>query len=202
MCTPIPVRHSTSRMLALITSPRRTLTNAPICGNIATRRPLSSKVQRNRQPVLRRPFISSSVRLIPNDDAKGKSSSKSSKYDALKQTGSASSLLDTHINRAAASAKMGAGRPGSDGTFYLGIRPGDTELPKGYKNWKELGVGGKGQLEPLAFFLLLIVYSFHGNFCRAYDSRSNRSSRNECFCHSGGCRIDCVIGICFGHRTG
>lgn len=47
---------------------------------------------------------------------------------------------------------MGAGRPGSDGTFYLGIRPGDTELPKGYKNWKELGVGGKGQLEPLAFF--------------------------------------------------
>jgi hypothetical protein len=63
---------------------------------------------------------------------------------------------------------MGAGRPGSDGTFYLGIRPGDTELPKGYKNWKELGVGGKGQLEPLVsssiFVLLLILCLFHARF--------------------------------------
>ncbi|PVF99023.1 hypothetical protein CPB86DRAFT_704141 [Serendipita vermifera] len=43
----------------------------------------------------------------------------------------------------AAQSRATAGRPGSDGVFYLGIRPGDQELPKGYKQWKELGVGGK-----------------------------------------------------------
>ncbi|CAG8694178.1 14841_t:CDS:1 [Acaulospora colombiana] len=76
------------------------------------------------------------------------SSSSKARYDALKaQHSGTESLLNTHMNRAAQS-RATAGRPGSDGVFYLGIRPGDQELPKGYKKWKELGVGGKGSLFP------------------------------------------------------
>lgn len=66
-----------------------------------------------------------------------------SRYDALKrQSSQTESLLNTHMDRASA-AKSAAGRPGSDGVFYLGIRPSAQELPKGYKQWSELGVGGK-----------------------------------------------------------
>ena len=45
----------------------------------------------------------------------------------------------------ASTAKSAAGRPGSDGVFYLGMRPSAQELPKGYKQWKELSIGGKGE---------------------------------------------------------
>jgi hypothetical protein len=76
------------------------------------------------------------------------SSSSKARYDALKaQHNNTESLLNTHMNRASQS-RATAGRPGSDGVFYLGIRPGDQELPKGYKQWKELGVGGKGSFSP------------------------------------------------------
>jgi len=56
------------------------------------------------------------------------------------------SLLNTHLDRAG-SKQAGAGRPGSDGVFYLGIRPGEYETPKNYKKWKELGVSGKGEFQ-------------------------------------------------------
>jgi hypothetical protein len=55
----------------------------------------------------------------------------------------AESLLNTHMDKAAANASR-AGRPGSDGIFYMGIRPGDYEKPKNYKSWKQLGTAGKG----------------------------------------------------------
>lgn len=45
----------------------------------------------------------------------------------------------------AGAKQANAGRPGSDGVFYLGIRPGQYDTPKNYKQWKELGVAGKGE---------------------------------------------------------
>lgn len=54
----------------------------------------------------------------------------------------------------AGAKQAGAGRPGSDGVFYLGIRPGQYDTPKNFKKWKDLGVGGKGETGPIVYIKL------------------------------------------------
>ncbi|KAG8832739.1 hypothetical protein FRC18_004622 [Serendipita sp. 400] len=82
-------------------------------------------------------------RSLATNDPSSDLKEKQSRYDALKRhQNQTESLLNTHLDNASA-AKANAGRPGSDGVFYLGIRPGSRDLPKNYKQWKDLGVGGK-----------------------------------------------------------
>jgi hypothetical protein len=89
------------------------------------------------------------TRFFATDSPSPDNQAKNAKYRDLQKKGNESgSLLDTHMDRAGAK-QAGAGRPGSDGVFYLGIRPGDYQTPKNYKKWKELGVGGKGEFRPV-----------------------------------------------------
>ena len=92
------------------------------------------------------PINRPSSRFFAIESSSADNGAKNAKYRDLQRKGAESgSLLNTHMDRAGAK-QAGVGRPGSDGIFYLGIRPGDYETPKNYKKWKELGVGGKGEI--------------------------------------------------------
>jgi hypothetical protein len=114
---------------------------------VSVQRCLSRPIRPRHLPAM---FINSDPsRFFAIDSPSSDNQAKNAKYRDLQKKGNESgSLLDTHMDRAGAK-QAGVGRPGSDGVFYLGIRPGDYETPKNYKKWKELGVGGKGEFRPI-----------------------------------------------------
>jgi hypothetical protein len=115
---------------------------------VSGQRCLSHPIRPRHLPVLLTHGRSS--RFFATGPSSSDNQAKNAKYRDLQKKGNESgSLLNTHMDRAGAK-QAGAGRPGSDGVFYLGIRPGDYETPKNYKKWKELGVGGKGEILPIA----------------------------------------------------
>lgn len=114
---------------------------------VSVQRCLSRPIRPRHLPVL---FTNGRPsRFFATDSPSSGDQAKNAKYRDLQKKGNESgSLLDTHMDRAGAK-QAGVGRPGSDGVFYLGIRPGDYKTPKNYKKWKELGVGGKGEFWPI-----------------------------------------------------
>lgn len=89
------------------------------------------------------------------------------------------SLLNTHMDRAGAK-QANAGRPGSDGVFYLGIRPGQYDTPKNYKQWKELGVAGKvARTGARTSSLVVILFGGGLTLLLAYALISELGSKNS-----------------------